>query len=61
MVFFIIFLALLTFNSNLNAYIDPGSGSLILQMMIAGFAASLYFIKVFWSNIKAFTKSIFKR
>ncbi len=34
------------------AYLDPGTGSLIIQIMIGGFAAIGISIKIFWKNIK---------
>lgn len=33
------------------AYLDPGTGSLILQALIAGIAAGLTAIKIFWTKI----------
>ena len=42
-------------------YIDPGSGSIFIQMIIAGLASTL----VFWSRIKnsfiIFIKRLFKK
>ncbi len=38
------------------AYIDPGSGSLILQIIIGGFIASLMFFKSIWYRIISFFK-----
>lgn len=35
-------------------YIDPGSGSYILQMIIAAVLGVSFFFKNFWLNIKAF-------
>lgn len=35
-------------------YIDPGSGSYILQMIIAAVLGVSFFFKSFWLNIKAF-------
>jgi hypothetical protein len=35
-------------------YLDPGSGSLVLQVIIGGLAASFLAIKTFWGRIKAF-------
>jgi hypothetical protein len=34
-----------------NAYIDAGTGGLILQFLVAGFFGSLFALKVFWSRI----------
>jgi hypothetical protein len=39
---------------SLFLYIDPGSGSYLLQMMIAGVLAGLFYIKAFWQQVKAF-------
>jgi hypothetical protein len=35
-------------------YIDPGSGSYMLQMIIAAVLGVSFFFKNFWLNIKAF-------
>jgi hypothetical protein len=37
-----------------EAYIDPGSGSYVLQLIVASFFAIIFTLKVFWRNIKAF-------
>ena len=37
--------------SNRLFYLDPGSGSFILQVLLATFLASLLFIKTFWNKI----------
>jgi len=37
-----------------NAYLDPGSGSYMIQMLIAGVAGSGLMIKAFWTRIKSF-------
>lgn len=34
-----------------HAYIDAGTGSLILQFLVAGFFGSLFALKVFWRQI----------
>jgi len=43
------------------AYIDPGTGSLVLQMFIAGALGAAYAIKRFWRKIIATLRSTFKR
>ena len=40
------------------AYVDPGSGSLLLQMLIAGAIGALFYLRIFWGKIKNF---IFRR
>lgn len=37
-----------------HAYLDPGTGSMILQGLIAGIAAGLMVLKLYWYKIKAF-------
>ena len=36
------------------AYIDPGTGSYILQVLLAAFVGGLFMLKVFWKSIKLF-------
>lgn len=36
-----------------HAYLDPGTGSMIIQMAIAGFLSALFTIKMYWYRIKA--------
>ena len=38
------------------AYIDPGSGSLILQIILGAIAATAAFAKIFWYRVKEFFK-----
>lgn len=39
---------------SLYAYLDPGTGSYVLQVIVAAFFGVLYSIKVYWSKFKAF-------
>lgn len=44
------------------AYLDPGSGSLILQLLIAGLMGAGILVKVFWKKIKGlFSRSSVKK
>ena len=36
------------------AYLDPGTGSMLLQGLIAAIAAGLVVIKLYWYKVKAF-------
>ncbi len=49
-----VFLFLILFHSDLFSYIDPGSGSFLIQILIAFFAGSLFFAKTFFRKIKDF-------
>lgn len=44
-----------------NAYIDPATGSYILQILLAGLLGALFALKVFWRNIKGFLSRILSR
>jgi len=46
---------------NVRDYIDPGTGSLVLQVLIGSLIGGLFLIKVFWSRIKVFFSSLFSK
>ena len=37
-----------------EAYLDPGTGSYVFQMLIAVFLSAAFTIKHYWRNLKAF-------
>ncbi|HDS84688.1 MAG TPA: hypothetical protein ENN97_05775 [Phycisphaerales bacterium] len=43
------------------AYLDPGTGSYIFQLLIAGLVGAGFAVKLFWGYIKAFVVSTFSR
>ena len=43
------------------AYIDPGSGSYLFQLLIAGAVGALYGLKVFWRQIRSGAAFLFGR
>ena len=43
------------------AYIDAGTGSYILQLVLAGFLGACFAAKAFWKNIKAFFSKLFSK
>ena len=49
-----LFFVLILFTRQSDAYIDPGSGSYVLQLIVASFFAIVFTLKVFWRNIRAF-------
>lgn len=53
--------AFLAFPSSAEAYIDPGTGSIVLQMLIAGALGAIFTVKRFWSKIVSFLRSVGKR
>ena len=44
-----------------HAYIDPGSGSVLLQVLIAGLLAAAFTLKTFWGNVKRRIVGLFSR
>lgn len=42
------------------AYLDPGSGSYLIQLLIAALLGGAFVIKAFWRQIMAFFTRIFK-
>jgi hypothetical protein len=53
---FLVLLALLLLATptQLPAYVDPGSGSFFLQMLIAGLLGASMTVKTFWKQIKSY-------
>jgi hypothetical protein len=49
----------ITFPFNVHAYLDPGTGSYFLQLIIAGLLGSLFTVKLYWKKIKNFFITIF--
>lgn len=45
--------------STAHAYIDPGTGSYLFQMLIAGLLGSAFAIKMAWRNVKTYISQIF--
>lgn len=43
------------------AYLDPGTGSYIVQIAIAGAVSGVFVIKIFWKRLKEKLDGIFRR
>ena len=50
---FLIF-SLIAYTSPAYAYLDPGTGSVLLQGLIGGIAAVMAFLSIYWQKVKAF-------
>lgn len=61
-IIFYIFLGML-FTENFDkvnyAYLDPGTGSYLFQLIIAALIGGLFTIKLFWQKIISFFKKMF--
>ena len=58
-ILFVIFASVSYAGDKTLAYLDPGIGAMIFQMLIAGFVGLLFAIKLFWRNIKGFFATVF--
>lgn len=47
--------------SSISNYIDLGTGSLVIQVLIAGFIGGLFLLKVYWGKVKLFFKNLFSK
>jgi len=41
-------------------YLDPGTGSYIMQLLIGGLLGGLFAIGIFWKRVLAFVKGLFR-
>jgi len=51
----------LLFSQGASAYIDPGTGSYMLQIGIAGLLAAGYMVKVYWKKIASYLARVLGR
>ncbi len=52
---------LLIFTQDSFAYVDPGTGSCILQLVIASLLGAAFTVKAFWKNIKAYFSKLLSK
>lgn len=60
-IFISAFLYIVIFPNYAYAYLDPGTGSIILQAIIGFLAASVTAISIYWSKFKSLISKIFNR
>lgn len=44
-----------------HAYIDPGTGGMLLQLLLGGVAGAMVIVKLYWFRIKDGFQSVFGR
>ena len=59
LVVFVLFYLL--FPQAAHAYIDPGTGSFLLQILIAALVGTALSVKIFWNKVKNLFKKLFCR
>jgi len=60
-IFVVLAVFYLVLTREVYAYLDPGTGSYILQLVIAGILGGLFAVKMFWVKVKSFFVNIFSR
>jgi hypothetical protein len=55
---FLVTLFYFGFPSFAHAYLDPGTTSYILQMLVAALVGGAFVIKLFWTRITAFFRNL---
>lgn len=56
-----VFLFFGIFTQKAYAYLDPGTGSYIFQLVIAAGIGVLFAVKLFWTKIVLFFKNLFSK
>ena len=54
LLFALLFATVLSVNAPAHAYLDPGTGSMLVQLLLGGVAGALVVGKLYWHRIKAF-------
>ena len=44
-----------------HAYLDPATGSYILQLVLAGLLGAALAVKIFWRNLRSFFSNLFSK
>lgn len=57
---FSIVILLVAWSYDAYAYLDPGTGSYVLQIAIAGIVSGLFILKIFWRRVVDFFSGLFK-
>ena len=59
--FILTILSIIMFPKHSYAYLDPGTGSIILQAIIGFIAAGITAISIYWSKFKSLISRIFNK
>ncbi len=57
----ILFIGVLLMPGLAQAYLDPGTGSYVLQIVIGALLGGLFAIGIFWKRVLAFIRRVFSR
>ncbi len=48
--------ALISSSSQVYAYLDPGTGSMLIQMIIGGIVAGFFTLRMYWYQLKSYVR-----
>jgi hypothetical protein len=54
----VLVVALFIFPGQAHAYLDPGTGSYLIQIVLATIVGALFAVRLFWGRIKAFFQDL---
>ncbi len=54
----VFFVLLIGLAGNAHAYIDPGTGSYILQLLVAALLGAMFTLKLYWARVKNFFRTL---
>ena len=57
----LLFLYFFVFAQPTYAYLDPGTGSYVTQLMIGFLAGNLYLLKVYWQKLVSIFRRLFRK
>ncbi|MBT3294294.1 MAG: hypothetical protein HN919_16155 [Verrucomicrobia bacterium] len=46
---------------NASAYLDPGTGSYVLQIVVASLVGGIFVLKIFFGHIAGFFRNLFRK
>jgi hypothetical protein len=56
-----VLLALILTVENAYAYLDLGTGQYLLQMIVAGFLATIFTLRMYWGKFTSLIKNLFSK
>ena len=54
-------ISILLINSNAYAYLDPGTGSIIIQALLGILAAGVTTVSIYWTKFKSIISKLFNK
>ena len=56
-----VLLLLIVAPSPAHAYLDPGTGSMAIQLLVAGALGAIFTLKTYWRSTKSYISGFFKK